>query len=118
MTRLFNCCFERPGNLGMRHRKCLLTSPNKGIGTYNMRLRVWQLQGRFAIICRALYGLKPSGAAWHSSFAGTLNDLGFTSSLADPDVWMQPANKQNCSPCYEYIYVYVDDLYVISESAK
>jgi hypothetical protein len=42
------------------------------------------LQG-FAIICRALYGLKSSGAAWHSSFAGTHNDLGFTSSLADPD---------------------------------
>jgi hypothetical protein len=46
------------------------------------------LQGRFAVNCRALYGLKSSGAAWHSSFAGTLNDLGFTSSLADPDVWM------------------------------
>jgi hypothetical protein len=77
-----------------------------------------QLQGRFAIICRALYGLKSSGAAWHSSFAGTLNNLGFMSSLADPDVWMRPANKRNGSPYYEYIFVYVDDLLVISESPK
>jgi hypothetical protein len=46
------------------------------------------LQGRFAIIRRALYGLKSSGAAWRSTFAGTLQDMGFTSSLADPDVWM------------------------------
>lgn len=44
-------------------------------------------QGRFALICRTLYCLKSSGAAWRSTFMGTLQDLGFTSSLADPDVW-------------------------------
>jgi hypothetical protein len=45
-------------------------------------------RGRFAIIRRALYELKSSGAACWAQFAGTLSDLGFTSSLADPDVWM------------------------------
>jgi hypothetical protein len=45
-----------------------------------------QSQGHFAIICWALYGLKSSGAAWRSAFVGTLYNLGFTSSLADPDI--------------------------------
>jgi len=75
-----------------------------------------ELQGRFAIICRALYGLKSSGAAWQSFFAGTLNDLNFISSLADPDIWMQPPNKPVGTPYYDYIFVYVDDLLVISHS--
>jgi hypothetical protein len=43
--------------------------------------------GRFAIITRALYGLKSSGAAWRNTLAGTLGDLGFVSTLADPDVY-------------------------------
>ena len=72
-------------------------------------------QGRFAIIRRALYGLKSSGAAWRAQFAGTLSDLGFTSSLADPDVWMRPACKNEGYKYYEYIFVYVDDLLVLSE---
>lgn len=71
---------------------------------------------RFAIKCRALYGLKSSGDAWHSSFAGKLNDLNVTSSLADPDVWMQSVIKPDGTPYYEYIFVYVDDLLVISHS--
>jgi hypothetical protein len=72
-------------------------------------------QGRFAIIRRALYGLKSSGAAWRAQFAETLLDLGFTSSLADPDVWMRPASKQDGFKYYEYIFIYVDDLLVLSE---
>jgi hypothetical protein len=72
-------------------------------------------QGRFAIIHRALYGLKSSGAAWQTQFVGTLSDLGFTSSLADPDVWMRPATKKDNHKYYEYIFVYDDDLLVLSE---
>ncbi len=49
--------------------------------------------GRIAIIRRALYGLKLSGAAWHSMFASTLYDLGFQLSPANPDVWLHPARK-------------------------
>jgi hypothetical protein len=73
---------------------------------------------RFAIIRRALYGLKSSGAAWRAQFAGTLSDLGFISSLADPDVWMCPAVKSNGHKYYEYIFVYVDDLLVLSEQPQ
>jgi hypothetical protein len=44
--------------------------------------------GRPAIIVRALYGLKSSGARWRDHFAAILTQVGFTSSKADPDVWM------------------------------
>lgn len=47
-----------------------------------------QYQGCFAIIQKALYGLKSSGAAWCTMFAGTLQDIGYKASLADPDVWL------------------------------
>ncbi len=50
-------------------------------------------RGYYAIIVRALYGLKSSAAAWHSMLAGTLSDMGFQHSLANPDVWMKPATK-------------------------
>jgi hypothetical protein len=43
----------------------------------------------------ALYGLKSSGTAWESTFVGTLQDMGFTSLLADPDIWMQTAVKNS-----------------------
>jgi hypothetical protein len=72
------------------------------------------LVGRIAVITRALYGLKSSGAAWRSMFATTLYDLDFQSSLADPDVWLQAATKPSGEKYYEYIFVYVDDLLVIS----
>jgi hypothetical protein len=46
-----------------------------------------KIQGQYVKIVRALYGLKSSGAAWRSHLANTLHSMGFTSSLADPDVW-------------------------------
>jgi hypothetical protein len=53
--------------------------------------------------------------AWRAKFAGTLCDLQFTSSLADPDVWFRPAIKSNGETYYKYIFVYVDDILVSSE---
>lgn len=71
-------------------------------------------QGRIAIIVRALYGLKSSGAMWRTHFAGTLRDMDFQSSLADPDVWLKASTLPSGEEYYEYILVYVDDLLVIS----
>ena len=28
---------------------------------------------------------------------------------ADPDVWMRPGIERDGSPCYEYIFLYLDD---------
>jgi len=71
-------------------------------------------RGKIALIVRALYGLKSSGAMWRAHFAATLRDMDFTSSLADPDVWMRPSILPNGEEYYEYILVYVDDLLIIS----
>ena len=54
---------------------------------------------------------------WRSHFATMLHDLGLLSSLADPDVWLQPATMTDGFGYYEYILVYVDDLLVISHRA-
>lgn len=75
--------------------------------------------GRIAVIVRALYGLKSSGAAWHTMFAQSpLSDLGFMSCKSDPDVWRRPAVKSNSFKYYEYILVYVDDCIIVSEHPK
>jgi hypothetical protein len=74
--------------------------------------------GRTAIIRKALYGLKSSGAAWRSLLAGTLHDIGYRASLVDPDVWLRPAVKANGEHYYEYIFVYVDDLLVLSSQPQ
>ncbi len=71
-------------------------------------------EGHIVIIRRALYGLKSSGAAWQAHLAETLHTLGYTPSLADPDVWMRPATKTNGELYYEYTLVYVDDILSIS----
>lgn len=61
-----------------------------------MQFGIWtELPGCIAAITRALYGLKSNGAVWRTMFAGTLQDLQYKSSLADPDVWLQPTMKAN-----------------------
>jgi predicted nucleic acid-binding protein len=59
------------------------------------------------------YGLKSSGAAWRAEFAGTLRDMGFVSTKADPDVWIRSAADH-----YEMILVYVDDILVFAKEPR
>jgi hypothetical protein len=49
--------------------------------------------GKICVVVRALYGLKTSGAAWRAHFTADLRDMGFSSTLADPDVWYHSATK-------------------------
>ena len=70
-------------------------------------------RGKVLIVTRALYGLKSSGAAWRAEFAGTLRDMGFTSTKADPDVWIRSAGDH-----YEMILVYVDDVLVFAKDPR
>jgi hypothetical protein len=73
------------------------------------------LNGSVLIIRKALYGLRSSGARWHERFSDTLREMKFTPSKADSDVWMRKgANEDH----WEYIAVYVDDLYVASKRPK
>jgi hypothetical protein len=69
--------------------------------------------GKVLVLTRALYGLKSSGAAWRADLAGTLRDLGFTSTQADPDVWIKQTPDH-----YEMVLVYVDDILIFSRNPK
>ena len=48
-----------------------------------------ELEGHLLIIDKALYGLRTSGLRWHDKFADCLNEMGFTVSKAEPDIWMR-----------------------------
>jgi hypothetical protein len=74
--------------------------------------------GKHAIIVRALYGLKTSGAAYRNHFALYLRSLGFTSCLANLDVWMRSATQPEGTAYYKYLMLYVDDLLAKADSPK
>ena len=70
-------------------------------------------EGHTLVITKALYGLKSSGLRWWEKLSEILNDLGFTASKAEDDIWMR--DKQTH---YEYIVRYVDDLLIVSSNPK
>ena len=74
-------------------------------------------QGKVFIVVRALYGLKSASAAFRAFMARKLDEIGFQSSPADPDIWLRPAVKFNGDEYYEYVLIYVDDLLAISMGA-
>ena len=74
--------------------------------------------GTIMLICKALYGLKSSGAAFRAHLAETLYDIGFVPTRADPDVWRRPVTKEDGFEYYEYVLCYVDDILAISHKAK
>jgi Reverse transcriptase (RNA-dependent DNA polymerase) len=43
-------------------------------------------EGHILIICKALYGLRSSGARWHDRFADCVRELGFFPCKAEPDI--------------------------------
>ena len=65
------------------------------------------------MIVRALYGLKFSGASWHTRLAQVLTDMGFFPCPMDPDVWMR-----NMGDHYEYIGTCVDDPCIASKDPE
>ena len=74
--------------------------------------------GRVALIHRALYGGKSAGRDFRNHLRAGMADLGFTSCLADPDVWMRPAKKADGSSYYEYVLLYTDDALCVSENPE
>ena len=51
--------------------------------------------------------------------AEKLTEMGFTSSIADPDVWLlRAATKADGEEYYKYILMYVDDILAISVDPK
>lgn len=73
-------------------------------------------KGKKAIVARALYGLRSAGNAWRHHFSSyILDELGFVSTKADPDVYRKPFSKSTGEKYYAYIIVYVDDILVVHE---
>jgi Reverse transcriptase (RNA-dependent DNA polymerase) len=75
-------------------------------------------EGKVMLIEKALYGLKTSGAAWRAMLAGTMSDMGFASTRADPDVWIRPNVKVNGERYYERVLIYVDDILCVSHDPR
>ena len=67
-------------------------------------------EGKYAVIARALYGLKSSGASWRHHFATEIRNMGFKDTNADGDVYWRKTLRSGNIPYYEYIVVYVDDV--------
>ena len=81
-------------------------------------LDVGEDRGKILVLTRALYGLKSSGASWRATLASTLENMGFQSTIADPDVWRRKAQKPCGFEYYELMLVYVDDLMFVSHNPK
>ena len=75
-------------------------------------------KGKRAIIRRALYGGKVSGRDFRNSLRDCMKMLGFESCLADPDVWMRKAKKDNGVEVWEYVLLYVDDALSIGPNSE
>ena len=74
--------------------------------------------GKRAIITRALYGGKVAGRDFWHHLRSCMDHLGFTSSKADPDVWMRESVREKTGEAYyEYVLLYVDDCLVMSDRA-
>ena len=74
--------------------------------------------GKVALIRRALYGGKSSGADFWRHLRTCMQHLGFESCKADSDIWMQPAQKENGTTYWEYVLLYIDDALCISDNGK
>ena len=72
-------------------------------------------KGSVMIIVRALYGLKSSGAAWRATLAQSMEGLGYKPTQADPDVWTKRSLKDDDTPYYKMMLIYVDDVLHIAE---
>ena len=48
----------------------------------------------------------------------TVKDMGFKSTLVDPDVYIRRNKKENGEPYYELLLVYVDDLMCVSHNPR
>jgi hypothetical protein len=65
------------------------------------------LEGHSSVIDCALYGLRSSSLCWHQRYSDVLRLMGYTPNKAEADIW----SRKN-GGLYEYIAVYVDDLFI------
>ncbi len=67
--------------------------------------------GKTAVIVCALYGLKSAGAAFRAHLSSFMQQMGYTSCKADPDLWYKAETRPTDNfRHYAYILCYVDDI--------
>lgn len=71
-------------------------------------------KGAMMIVKKALYGLKSSGFSWKQQLTQNLEDMGYKSPIADPNVFIRAAAKPNGFKYYELLLTYVDDCLCVS----
>ena len=99
-------------------QNAFLTAPNKE--------KVWMIagpefgadEGKTFLVVKALYGLNSANFSFRSHMAEQLVNLGFQSTMADPDVWLRAASKDDGEQYYEYVLMYVDDIIAFSCDPK
>lgn len=75
--------------------------------------------GKVLIVTRALYGLKSSGAAWRAMFATFIESgLKFIPTKVDNDVYIRKNTRNDGTPYYEMLLVYVDDCLCVSHDPE
>jgi hypothetical protein len=66
------------------------------------------------IVKKALYGLKSSGLSWKKMLTQNLNDMGYKTSVTDPNVFIRQAAKPDGTEYYEFLLTYVDNFLCLS----
>jgi hypothetical protein len=75
-------------------------------------------KGKVCVVVCALDSLKLVAASWHATLAQALCDIGFVSTVADPDVWIQPVAHKDGYIYHEMLLVYVDNVLASSHEPK
>ncbi len=76
-------------------------------------------KGKRVIIVWSLYGLKSAGAAFRNQMQDCMNNLGYESCPADPDLWLKPMTQLDDGVLYyAYVLLYVNDVLYIHHDAE
>ena len=99
-------------------QNAFLTAPNKEKVYLRAGPEFGINEGKTYIVTKALYELKSASASFRSYVTDALDNAGYQSSPADPDVWLRPALKPDGEKCYDYVMTYVDDLIAAGVNPK
>ena len=66
--------------------------------------------GKKAFLVHALYGLKSAGGSFSCHLANCMRNLGYSSCIADSDLWYKPiTHPDDGFVYYAYVLLYIDD---------
>ena len=73
--------------------------------------------GKKVLIRRELYGGKSDGSYFRNHLCACMRHMYFMYFPSDPDVWMQPTNKNDGSEYYDYDILYTDGVIIVRKNA-